>query len=385
MSVFNRDFVAFGAATALLGALLGPASSEPCPTQCAGGQVPLGLSVPLTGNAAAFGKPAAKAVEVAVRELNAAGGLMGIPVKLVVGDDRCDAGMAASVAKQHVEQDKISFVIGPTCPAVAVDAAPIYAQAGVVQFVPTVTMVGLTRRYPDSMFRMVATDQQEAQALAAYLAREQKGKKLAVVHGDFFYRRAIAHMVELALSAEQKASARFEPLPDVSGAYDRLADKLQRDPADIIYLALDAEQVVELVGKLRQRGVKSLLIGGQHLLSQSFWRTSRVTAEGIHVIAPIESLDNSELRRAIDVLKRTDVVPDIVTLSHFAAVQTWAEAVRRAGGGDPKKVIAALRSGEFETAVGPVAFDQRGDRRDIRYSVLRWKDGHLGPGAKWRK
>ena len=83
-------------------------------------------------------------------------------------------------------------------------------------------------------------------------------------------------------------------------------------------------------------------------------------------------------------LKKADVVPDIVTASHFAAVQVWAEAVRRAGSGDPKKVIAALRSGEFYTAVGPVAFDEKGDRRDIQYSFLTWKDGHLVPGAKWR-
>jgi ABC-type branched-subunit amino acid transport system substrate-binding protein len=41
----------------------------------------------------------------------------------MVGDDRCDAGMAAPVARRHVEQDKISFLIGPLCPAVALDAA----------------------------------------------------------------------------------------------------------------------------------------------------------------------------------------------------------------------------------------------------------------------
>jgi branched-chain amino acid transport system substrate-binding protein len=268
---------------------------------------------------------------------------------------------------------------------VAIDAAPIYAKAGVLQFVATVTAVELTQRYPDNIFRMVATDEQEAKALVAYLASEQKGKKLAIIYGDFFYRRAVAQMVDRALSPEQKALTRMEPLPDASSAYDRLAEKLQKAAPDVIYMSLDSEQVVELVANLRQRGVKSLLIGGQHLLSQGFWRTAKATAEGIHVIAPIESLDHVELRKVVALLQQADVIPDIVTLSHFAAVQTWAEAVRRAGGGDPKKVVAALRSGNFETAVGHVAFDNKGDRRDIRYSVLSWKGGHLGPGAEWRK
>ena len=271
--------------------------------------------------------------------------------------------MAASVATQHVEQDKVKFVIGPTCPAVAMDAAPIYAKAGVIQFVPTVTMVGLTRRFPDNIFRMVATDEQEAQALGAYLAREQKGKKLAVVYGDFFYRRAIARMVELALSPEQKASARFEPLPDVSGAYDRLADKLQRTPADAIYPSLDAEQVVEFVRKLRDKRGNRFCSAD----SNCFRRASgapRVRPPKAFTSSRRSSCwDSAELRKAVDLLKHSMFLHR--HWSHFAAVQTWAEAVRqrrRAQEGHRGAAIGA----SSQTAVGRVAFYRKGDRRDIR-------------------
>ena len=379
---FNRGIVAVGTAAVFIGTMVDNGGAETCPTQCASGKVPLGISAPVNGPPAVFGRPAAKAVEISVRELNAAGGLMGIPVELVVGDDRCDAGMASVVAKRHVEQDKINFVIGSICPAVAMDAAPIYASAGVIQFIPTVTMVELTQRYPDNIFRIAATDQQEAQALATYLAREQKGKRFAVIYSEFFYRRAMAEMIGLALPAEVKALARFEPLQEVPGADDRLADKLKRDPPDVIYMALDANLVVELVGKLRARGVKSLLIGGQHLLSQSFRIEAGKAAEGILVIAPIMiapvgSLSTSEFRKAADLLRRADVAPDLVALYNYSAVQVWAEAVRLAGSGEPRKVIDALRSAEFTTAVGRIAFDHKGDRRRINFSVLTWRDGHV--------
>jgi branched-chain amino acid transport system substrate-binding protein len=62
-------------------------------------------------------------------------------------------------------------------------------------------------------------------------------------------------------------------------------------------------------------------------------------------------------------------------------VQTWAQAIRRAGSGDARAVVAALRAATFDTAVGPVAFDAKGDRRDIEYSVLSWKNGRLAPGV----
>jgi len=228
---------------------------------------------------------------------------------------------------------------------------------------------------PDNIFSMVATNEQEAQALGAYIAREQRGKKLTVVYTDAFYRRGIVQMVKDALPAETKASARFEPLLDITGIYDRLADQLQRDPPDVIYMALDHVPLVELVAKLRKRAVKALLIGGQHMLSHNFWLEAHSAAEGIHIIAPIGSPTTPELRKTIDLLRQAGVIPDLVALNSYATVQVWAEAVRRAGGGDPRKVIEALRSGEFQTAVGPAAFDQRGNRRDLRYSILTWQDG----------
>ena len=176
--------------------------SEPCPTHCPSGKVLLGISVPMSGSSAVFGRQTAKAVEIAVRELNAAGGLIGVPVELVVGDDRCDPGMASTVATRQIKQDKINFVIGPICPGVAMDAAPIYAAAGVIQLVPTVTIIELTRRNADTIFRVAATDEQEAQALSVYFTREQMSKKLSVVYEDYSYRRAMAEMVKLALPAE---------------------------------------------------------------------------------------------------------------------------------------------------------------------------------------
>jgi branched-chain amino acid transport system substrate-binding protein len=385
MSAFSLRLISVGVFAGFMGVFLGltPSGAEPCPTLCGSGTIPLGIVAPIGGQAAAsaFGAQSVKPVEIAVHELNAAGGLMGIPVDLAVADDQCDPGFAIDVANRQVERDKINFVIGPTCPGAAMAAAPIYAKAGVIQFLPTmtVTMVGDLRPNPDNIFSMVATDEQEAQALGAYLAREQKGKKLTVVYTDAFYKRGIVQMMEAALSAEMKASARFEPLLDITGIYDRLADKLQREPPDVIYLALDHAPLVELVAKLRTRAVKALLIGGQHMLSYNFWLEARGAAEGIHIIAPIGLPTTPELPKTIGLLRQAGVIPDLVALNSYATVQTWAEAVRRAGGGDARKVIEALRSGEFQTAVGLVAFDQQGNRRDLRYSILTWQDGRPRP------
>ena len=63
-------------------------------------------------------------------------------------------------------------------------------------------------------------------------------------------------MVKAALPTEVLTLTRFEPLLNVAGTADRLADKLQREPQDVIYMALDAEQAVELIGKRAGRASK---------------------------------------------------------------------------------------------------------------------------------
>src|SRR5215203_594665 len=110
-----RTFIAAGSVIGLILAVPSLARSEFCPINSPSGMVALGVLAPISGPSAAFGQSAAKAIEVAVRSLNTVGGLLGIRVERMVGDDRCDAGMATTVAKRLIEQDKVNFVIGPLC------------------------------------------------------------------------------------------------------------------------------------------------------------------------------------------------------------------------------------------------------------------------------
>jgi branched-chain amino acid transport system substrate-binding protein len=380
MRIFSNPGVLLLLAAAICGLTVAPAAADSCPLDCADGKVRLGIVAPTSGPPTAFGRQMVRPAEIAVRELNAAGGLLGVPVEAVVGDDRCEPGLAGQVARQQIES-KIDAVIGPLCPAAAAAAAPLFSGAGIVEFLPAVSTIEVGRETPDKLFRMLATNEQEARALAAYLGREQHGKKLAVVYSDTVYRRDIVEALRAALPAEIKGSAQFEPLLDISGLYDRLADKLQRSQPDIIYLALDNAVVLELVDKLRQRGIKATIIGGQRLLSQDFVSAARERAGSIVILAPIDSLTSPAFRSAANLIRQGGLVPDLVALNSYAAVQTWAEAVRRAGSGDPRKVIEVLRSAEIPTAVGRVAFDQNGARRDLHFTPVRWQGGQLQPAT----
>jgi branched-chain amino acid transport system substrate-binding protein len=74
--------------------------------------------------------------------------------------------------------------------------------------------------------------------------------------------------------------------------------------------------------------------------------------------------------------KAKKVDPEGYVLYTYAAIQVWADAVKKAGSTDPKKVAAALKaSGNWPTVLGPVSFDKKGDTTGGGYVFYVWKDG----------
>jgi branched-chain amino acid transport system substrate-binding protein len=353
--------------------------AEPCPSPCSDAAITIAVVAPTSGQQAAiaFGGQVAKPVSLAVGDINAAGGILGRQLEHRVSDDKCDPGFALEAANRHVDHEKLAAVIGPICPAAALAVAPVYGRAGVPELFPTVSTQILETVRPklSNIFSLIPTDEQEARALAAHLEREHKGHNVTLVYLDRSYRRGIIDAVKSALSAELQKSVRFEPLLDISGLYDRLADQLQRQQPDVIYLALDHGPLLQLLAKLRQRSLKAFLVGGHHLLSYSFWLDAKALSDGIHVIAPVGLPSTPEFEVVLKRISESGAIPDLVALNSYASVQIWAEAVRRGGSIEPGKVAEMIRHGEFATAVGPVAFDSNGNRRNLRYSFLTWQLG----------
>jgi len=82
-----------------------------------------------------------------------------------------------------------------------------------------------------------------------------------------------------------------------------------------------------------------------------------------------------EAKGVVDKIRSGGYEPEGYTLYTYAAIQTWAEAAKRAKSVDPAKVAAELRKGEFPTVVGKVSFDAKGDRTSPYYVFYTWTGG----------
>src|SRR6201994_33259 len=98
---------------------------------------------PMTGQYAAFGEQLKKGAEMAVADINAAGGVNGQKLEMQVGDDACDPKQATAVANK-VAADKVVFVVGHYCSGSSIPASKIYRESKILQITPASTNIRLT-------------------------------------------------------------------------------------------------------------------------------------------------------------------------------------------------------------------------------------------------
>lgn len=140
----------------------------------------IGLIAPQTGDAAAWGIPPAKGAELAIREINRAGGVSGHPLALKVEDDRCDPKTGVSAYRKLVAEGA-KVIIGAVCSNVTLAIAPMAERDGVVLISPASTNPHITNA-GDNIFRDVPSDALRGRVFADYLANKLGVHSVALLY-----------------------------------------------------------------------------------------------------------------------------------------------------------------------------------------------------------
>src|SRR5260370_266750 len=212
--------------------------------------ITIAVAGPMTGGESAFGRQMKNGADMAVSDLNAAGGVLGKKLALDIGDDACDPKQARSIAEK-IAGGKIPFVAGHFCSSSSIPASEAYADGNVLQITPASTNPLFTER-------------------------------------------------------------KLWNVPRVCGRDDHQG-RIGPDPRN------------------------------------------KPTAKAI-----------------VEKFKAKNIDPEGYTLYTYAAMQVWSQAVAKVGSTDPKKVMDAIKAGEWDTVLGKMAFDAKGDIKAIDYVVYKW-------------
>ena len=171
--------------------------------------ITIAVAGPMTGGESAFGRQMQNGAEMAIADLNAAGGVLGKKLALQVGDDACDPKQARSVAEK-LAGSGIPFVAGHFCSSSSIPASEAYADSNVLQITPASTNPLFTERKLWNVARVCGRDDQQGLVAANYIAKNFKGKNIAILNDKTTYGKGLADETKKALNKAGVTEKMFE-------------------------------------------------------------------------------------------------------------------------------------------------------------------------------
>lgn len=365
MGTLKTGLLAAAAAVALFAA--GSANAE----------IVIATAGPMTGPYAAFGEQMKKGAEMAVKDINAAGGVMGEMLKLEVGDDACDPKQAVAIANQFVNQG-VKFVAGHFCSGSSIPASAVYNEEGIIQISPASTNPKLTEQGFPMVFRTCGRDDQQGSVAGKYIVDNYKGKKIAIVHDKQAYSKGLADETKKTLNELGVTETLYETITPGEKDYSALVTKLKKEGVDVLYYGGYHTEAGLIARQMREQGMDTVLISGDALVTDEYWSITGAAGEGTLMTFGPDPRKSPAASKVVDEFRKEGYEPEGYTMYTYGAIQAYVQAVAKAKSTDGAKVAAALKDGKFDTVLGQFGFDAKGDVTAPGYVMYSWKNGKYG-------
>jgi branched-chain amino acid transport system substrate-binding protein len=338
----------------------------------ASAEIAIGVAGPMSGNLSIFGAEMVAGAQAAVDDINAAGGLLGERLVLEAADDRCDRKLGEPIANQMIGRE-IKLMVGHLCSGASILAAPVYHQAGIIEISPGARDGKYTDRRPGpGIFRLTGRDDRQGPLAGAFLAEKYRDAKIAIVHDGSPYGSALAETTRSALNMASKSEEVFEAYSAEQADLSPLITRLSAEGIGVLFFAGDHTEAGLIAKRMRDAGMKTQLVSGDALVTDEFLSVAGDAGVGALMLYPPDPAKSPAAADVIERLAAKGIVAEGYVLPSYAAVQVWAEAVRSANSFDYAAVASAMGAGTFDTVLGTIDFDDKGDVDLPSYVIYEW-------------
>ncbi|TWG98494.1 branched-chain amino acid transport system substrate-binding protein [Mesorhizobium sp. J18] len=323
----------------------------------------IGLSAPLTETAERLGQQLRQGAEAAASAIGQH------DVSLAVADDRCSAEAGAAAARQFVEQ-RVSVVIGFLCTESIEAALPILKDAGIPVITPGVRTNSLTdnrERTGWPVYRLAPRADQEEKAVAEIVIDRWRNQHFAIIDDGTIYGRNLAENLRAAAELQGLKPVFIDTYRPQLDNQIGLVGRLRRAGATHVFVGGDRSDIAIIARDAASLDYELAIAGGEALRAEG---NSVPLARGVLMIGlPLPAEIASE--DALQALEAANIVPDGYAIPGYAALQVAVAALEQAET-ENRPVAEILSSSEFETALGPVNFDEKGDPAQNPYRLFRF-------------
>jgi len=328
------------------------------------GTIKIGVPVPMTGPLTAYGSDVLRGVKLAVRHINARGGVLGRMLEHRAYDDAGSAKQAVAAAYRLV-QDGVKAAIGHPCSDCAHPAAAIYEDEGVLALLPAATSPDITGLGYGLVFRTVGTDVVQASVVCDWVA-ETTGPdaKIAIVHDKQMYGEGIATAVKSGLKDKGFEAVLFEGINAGERDFSSIIERLGTKDVDFVYYGGYYAELGRLLRQARAAGLKAKFIASDAAATSEVQTAARDAVEGLLVTSP-RTFDELAQHKALTQEMADDDATGFTSptcFTSYAAVEVFAQGIAAAGNcDDAEKIAQAIRAGTFDTTAGSLSFQPNGD------------------------
>ena len=342
--------------------------------------VKIGVAQPLSGPIAALGQDLLNGVRLAVEEFNQSGLIIGgkrVGLEIVAMDDQSDPAAGKAAAQRLVDAGVVA-VIGHLNSGVSIEAAPVYAAAGLAQLAistnPKFTQLGY-----DTTLRLVANDDLQARAIGAFAGSQFGPVRYAGLDDGTTYGKGLTDGAIQQLKAAEREVVLRQSLNGETVAFGPLAAKLKADRIDVIVSTLNDFQMVALVEALKAvHHTEVRLLGGDTLKTTGVSKAEG-RVRGIFATSPIlEPKEFPTGAKHVEKYQQVFKIPPAYG-SHYTydGMHMLASAMQLAKSVDPKEITAALRRVDSYAPVTQyMKWDTNGEQRYGSVGVYELQRGH---------
>ena len=298
---------------------------------------------------------------------------------MIAVDDFCAGDQALAAARKLVDAGVVA-VFGLPCSAAAIPASSVYADPEIVMISSGASNPKLTEQGFKTVFRLFGRDDVQGRMGGDLLADRFRAKRIAILHDGGIFGQGLAEEAKKRLNERGVAEVMFETIQPGQVDYSGIVGKMQNLGVDVLYYGGFRHEAGLLLRQAHDRRYNLQMVSGDGLGGEDFALVAGAAAEGTLMTHAPTPMADPEAVLLAERFASKDFGGKPGPFRAYAVVQVWARAVERAGTSTPSAVAETLRASQFDTVLGGVGFDLKGDVTGANTFVwYMWKGGKLAP------
>lgn len=345
-------------------------------------EIRLGANFELTGGVAQYGQSAANGIKLAIKEANAAGGVLGKQIKLVVADNKSEPAEAGNATTKLITQDKVIAIFGPAASSNVLASTQIAQDNKIPLLTPTGTNTKITvdnGKVKDFAFRSCFIDPFQGQVMASFAQKTVKAKTAAIyIDSSSDYSKSLSQNFEEVFVKNGGTIVAKEAFLQKDQDFKAALTKIKALNPDVIYIPAYYEEVGKIIKQARELGITAPLLGSDGWDSPKLAEIAGAAALNNTFFTNHYSSQDKDpmVQKFVESYKKEyGQEPDAFAVLGYDGALMMIDAIKRANSTDSVKIKDALaQTKDLKVLTGTLSLDANHD--PIKSAVIiEMKDG----------